>query len=100
MLGDCYTAAIVEELSRKELMALDAASVNYPVRDLPSKVSKTWHVTSFLQDMPAGTPNGHSHDGGLLEGQTELTMTDSVVVDMSAVMNNVNLQQEHSNRRV
>ncbi|KAH8246673.1 hypothetical protein KR038_006470, partial [Drosophila bunnanda] len=92
MLGDCYTAAIVEELSRKELMALDAASVNY-------------------QDMPAGTPNGHSHDGGgLLEGQTELetsskcamTMTDSVVVDMSAVMNNVNLnlQQEHSNRRV
>lgn len=25
MLGDCYTAAIVEELSRKELMALDAA---------------------------------------------------------------------------
>ncbi|KAH8329256.1 hypothetical protein KR074_006279, partial [Drosophila pseudoananassae] len=81
MLGDCYTAAIVEELSRKELMALDAASVNYP-------------------DMPAGTPNGHSHDGGLLEGQTELTMTDSVVVDMSAVMNNVSLQQEHSNRRV
>lgn len=25
MLGDCYTAAVVEELSRKELMALDAA---------------------------------------------------------------------------
>lgn len=60
--------------------------------------------------MPAGTPNGHSHDGGLLEGQTELetsskcamTMTDSVVVDMNAVMNNVNLNlhQEHSNRRV
>lgn len=92
MLGDCYTAAVVEELSRKELMALDAASVNY-------------------QDMPAGTPNGHGHghhDGGLLEGQTELetsskcvmTMTDSVVVDISAVMNNVNLQQEHCNRRV
>ncbi|XP_017115289.1 excitatory amino acid transporter isoform X2 [Drosophila elegans] len=90
MLGDCYTAAVVEELSRKELMALDAASVNY-------------------QDMPASTPNGHGHlEGGLLEGQTELetsskcvmTMTDSVVVDMSAVMNNVNLQQEHCNRRV
>jgi len=31
MLGDCYTAAVVEELSRKELMALDAASVNYQV---------------------------------------------------------------------
>lgn len=25
MLGDCYAAAVVEELSRKELMALDAA---------------------------------------------------------------------------
>ncbi|XP_068141653.1 excitatory amino acid transporter isoform X1 [Drosophila tropicalis] len=86
MLGDCYAAAVVEELSRKELMALDAAGVNY-------------------QDLPAGTPNGN----GLHEGQTELettsnkcVMTDSVVVDMSAVMNNVNLQQEHSNnnRRV
>lgn len=31
MLGDCYTAAVVEELSRKELMALDAAAVNYQV---------------------------------------------------------------------
>ncbi|KAH8266474.1 hypothetical protein KR044_002297, partial [Drosophila immigrans] len=85
MLGDCYAAAVVEELSRKELMALDAAAVNY-------------------QDLNAGTPNGHH--GGLLEGQTELeasnksVMSDAVVVDMSAVMNNVNLQQEHSNRRV
>ncbi|KAL7742416.1 hypothetical protein ACLKA6_019047 [Drosophila palustris] len=79
MLGDCYAAAVVEELSRKELMALDAAAVNY-------------------QDLNASTPNGH----GLLEGQTELEATsksvlsDAVVVDMSAVMNNVN----HSNRRV
>ncbi|KAH8279554.1 hypothetical protein KR018_000819, partial [Drosophila ironensis] len=106
MLGDCYTAAVVEELSRKELMALDAASVNYQVSTLPSSFLLLFTV--FLsQDMPAGTPNGHS-PGGLLEGQTELetsskcdmTMTDSVVVDMSAVMNNVNLQQEHSNRRV
>ncbi|XP_017855336.1 excitatory amino acid transporter isoform X1 [Drosophila busckii] len=85
MLGDCYAAAVVEELSRKELMALDAAAVNY-------------------QDMPAGTPNGHH--GGLLEGQTELassgkcSLSDAVVVDMSAVMNNVNLQQEQNNRRV
>ncbi|KAH8360941.1 hypothetical protein KR093_000534, partial [Drosophila rubida] len=85
MLGDCYAAAVVEELSRKELMALDAAAVNY-------------------QDLNAGTPNGHH--GGLLEGQTELeasnksVMSDAVVVDMSAVMNNVNLQQDHSNRRV
>lgn len=27
MLGDCYAAAVVEQLSRKELMALDAASI-------------------------------------------------------------------------
>ncbi|XP_034473991.1 excitatory amino acid transporter isoform X2 [Drosophila innubila] len=85
MLGDCYAAAVVEELSRKELMALDAAAVNYP-------------------DLNASTPNGHL--GGLLEGQTELeasnksVMSDAVVVDMSAVMNNVNLQQDHNNRRV
>ncbi|XP_030383399.1 excitatory amino acid transporter isoform X2 [Scaptodrosophila lebanonensis] len=85
MLGDCYAAAVVEELSRKELMALDAAAVNYP-------------------DISAGTPNGHHV--GLLEGQTELEstgkciMTDAVVVDMSAVMNNVNLQQDQGNRRV
>lgn len=55
------------------------------------------------KDLPAGTPNGHH--GGLLEGQTELetsnkSMSDAVVVDMSAVMNNVNLKQDHSNRRV
>lgn len=34
MLGDCYGAAVVEELSRKELMALDAAAVNYQVRQI------------------------------------------------------------------
>ena len=31
MLGDCYAAAIVEELSKKELMALDAA-IPYQVK--------------------------------------------------------------------
>lgn len=30
MLGDCYAAAIVEQLSRKELMALDALHVETP----------------------------------------------------------------------
>lgn len=30
MLGDCYAAAVVEQLSKKELMALDAAA--YQVR--------------------------------------------------------------------
>jgi Na+/H+-dicarboxylate symporter len=32
MLGDCYAAAVVEQLSKKELMALDAAA--YQVRDV------------------------------------------------------------------
>lgn len=27
MLGDCYACAVVEQLSRKELMALDAAAL-------------------------------------------------------------------------
>lgn len=27
MLGDCYAAAVVEQLSKKELMALDAAVI-------------------------------------------------------------------------
>lgn len=31
MLGDCYAAAVVEALSRKELMALDAAAILYQV---------------------------------------------------------------------
>ncbi|TMW54263.1 hypothetical protein DOY81_000686 [Sarcophaga bullata] len=48
MLGDCYAAAVVEELSRKELMALDAAVL--------------------YQEIPISTPNGHVS----LEGQTEL----------------------------
>lgn len=32
MLGDCYAAAVVEQLSKKELMALDAAA--YQVKSL------------------------------------------------------------------
>lgn len=32
MLGDCYAAAVVEHLSKKELMALDAAA--YQVKKL------------------------------------------------------------------
>lgn len=32
MLGDCYAAAVVEQLSKKELMALDAAAYQvYPL---------------------------------------------------------------------
>jgi len=105
MLGDCYAAAVVEELSRKELMALDAAAVNYQVsEEYPFSFLVPLMNMLLTQDLPVGTPNGHH--GGLLEGQTELEasnksiMSDAVVVDMSAVMNNVNLQQDHSNRRV
>ena len=41
MLGDCYAAAVVEELSRKELMALDAA-VLYQVNN------KVWFFLFFF----------------------------------------------------
>ncbi|XP_065357744.1 excitatory amino acid transporter isoform X1 [Calliphora vicina] len=74
MLGDCYTAAVVEELSRKELMALDAAVL--------------------YQEIPISTPNGHVS----LEGQTELdsncTIPDAVIVDMNVVINKVHQQQQ------
>jgi len=32
MLGDCYAAAVVEQLSKKELMALDAAAYQVKIR--------------------------------------------------------------------
>ncbi|XP_037960516.1 excitatory amino acid transporter isoform X2 [Teleopsis dalmanni] len=80
MLGDCYAAAVVEELSRKELMALDAAVL--------------------YQELPVSTPNGHV----ILEGQTELDSnfdkSDSVVIDMNNVLNNVHLQNGNSNHRI
>ena len=42
MLGDCYAAAVVEHLSKKELMALDAAAY---------QVCNSIHITriSFLK---------------------------------------------------
>lgn len=62
MLGDCYAAAVVEQLSKKELMALDAAVL--------------------YQDTPV-TPNGHI----LINGQTDLdrksSLPDSVIVEMN-----------------
>ncbi|CAD7079028.1 unnamed protein product [Hermetia illucens] len=61
MLGDCYAAAIVEHLSKKELMALDAAVL--------------------YSDLP--THNGHL----LMDGHTDLdgksSLSDSVIVDMN-----------------
>lgn len=62
MLGDCYAAAIVEKLSKKELMALDAAAILY-------------------QDTPV-TPNGHV----LVNGQSNSSgqLQDSVIVDMNS----------------
>lgn len=72
MLGDCYAAAVVEELSKKELMALDAAVL--------------------YQDTPV-TPNGHlpipnGHNNHLADAQTDLdrqrsTIPDAVVVEIN-----------------
>uniref|UniRef100_A0A1A9ZW30 Amino acid transporter n=1 Tax=Glossina pallidipes TaxID=7398 RepID=A0A1A9ZW30_GLOPL len=80
MLGDCYAAAVVEALSRKELMALDAAAILY-------------------QELPISTPNGHVS----LEGQTELdstcTIPDAVIVDMNAIMNTVQQQQQYQQQQ-
>lgn len=72
MLGDCYAAAVVEELSKKELMALDAAVL---YNDTP--VTPNGHATT--------TPNGHNH---LANDQTDLdklrsTIPDAVVVEMN-----------------
>lgn len=71
MLGDCYAAAVVEELSKKELMALDA-SVLY--QDTP--VTPNGHLTMT---------NGHNN---LAHDQTSLdkngsTIPDAVIVEMN-----------------
>lgn len=55
MLGDCYAAAVVEELSRKELMALDAAAVNYQVRQVYN-----WHRHIFKIYIDAGSTRWHA----------------------------------------
>ncbi|XP_055839850.1 excitatory amino acid transporter isoform X1 [Episyrphus balteatus] len=77
MLGDCYAAAVVEELSKKELMALDAAVL--------------------YQELPV--TNGHI----ILDGQTDLdrkcSLPDSVIVDMNNVMNSVNLHNGLTNNK-
>lgn len=58
MLGDCYAAAIVEKLSKKELMALDAAIL--------------------YQDTPV-TPNGHI----LVNSQSSVQLPETVIIDMN-----------------
>lgn len=67
MLGDCYAAAVVEQLSKKELMALDAAIL--------------------YQDTPV-TPNGNGHtltltvNGGGMNGtQTDFGMPEAMIVN-------------------
>lgn len=65
MLGDCYAAAVVEQLSKKELMALDAAVL--------------------YQDTPV-TPNGHIIHGssnGQIDIDRKGSLPDSVIVEMS-----------------
>lgn len=62
MLGDCYAAAVVEELSKKELMALDAAVVYH--------------------DTPV-TPNGHIIGHDHTEINRKCIISDSVIVEMN-----------------
>lgn len=57
MLGDCYAAAIVEKLSKKELMALDASAL-------------------YQEN---STTNGNGHVGN---GRRD-SIPDSVIVEMS-----------------
>lgn len=61
MLGDCYAAAVVEELSKKELMALDAAVL--------------------YQDTPV-TPNGHIVANGQNDLGRKTSLPESVIVEM------------------
>lgn len=61
MLGDCYASAVVEHLSKKELMALDAAVL--------------------YTDTPA-TPNSHSMPIGS-EFTEKSALADTVIVDMN-----------------
>lgn len=61
MLGDCYAAAVVEELSKKELMALDAAVL--------------------YQDTPV-TPNGHIVTNGQNDLDRKSSLPDTVIVEM------------------
>lgn len=57
MLGDCYASAVVEELSKRELMALDAA-------------------------YQGGTPVTSTHRHILANGQTDI-INDAVIVEMN-----------------
>lgn len=63
MLGDCYAAAVVEKLSKKELMALDASAL--------------------YQDHSPVTSNGHNIL--IINGQNDRrdSMNDSVIVEMN-----------------
>jgi len=55
MLGDCYAAAVVEQLSKKELMALDAAAyqvkitqiINYVINE----IRKMFNVYSIIRSI-------------------------------------------------
>lgn len=69
MLGDCYAAAVVEQLSKKELMALDAAAL--------------------YQDTPV-TSNGHIGSNDQTSEHCEPHVTDMVVVEMGNAGNIAN----------
>uniref|UniRef100_A0A6B2E877 Amino acid transporter n=1 Tax=Phlebotomus kandelakii TaxID=1109342 RepID=A0A6B2E877_9DIPT len=68
MLGDCYAAAIVEHLSRKELMALDAATLyqeqapnGHIMNDTDPDLDRRSSVPdSVIVDIPAAVANGQA----------------------------------------
>ncbi|XP_055708928.1 excitatory amino acid transporter isoform X1 [Phlebotomus papatasi] len=68
MLGDCYAAAVVEHLSRKELMALDAATLyqeqapnGHIMNDTDPDLDRRSSVPdSVIVDIPAAVANGQA----------------------------------------
>lgn len=62
MLGDCYCAAVVEHLSKNELMALDAAA--------------------FYQDTSPSASNGHIMESDHNDMDGKESIPDSVILDI------------------
>lgn len=77
MLGDCYAAAVVEQLSKKELMALDAAIL---YQDTPVTPNGNGHngLTTLTNASTATGGGGGCGGGG---GTTEFVMPEAVIVN-------------------
>lgn len=86
MLGDCYAAAVVEQLSKKELMALDAAVI-YQVIYCSSEYKTKKLITCCPQELPIPTPNGHISIDGQTDLDIKVSIPDSVIVDLNNAVN-------------